>query len=154
MMSLQDKINSLIEEEVESLGYEAVKIMLRLSSRKKFIRVYIDRPEGSVTLDDCVGVSRALGFVLDDAEGLGANYKLEVSSPGINRPLAKPEHFRRFTGEKAKVVFLDEGGSKKSLTGYILETGDEEMVLSLNNADVRIRFENILEANLSGRKTV
>ncbi len=154
VMSLEDKVNRLIEEEVESLGYEAVKVLLRLESRRKLIRVYIDRFDRGVTLDDCVEVSRALGFVLDDVERLGAGYKLEVSSPGINRPLVKPDHFRRFTGERAKVIFLDEGGSKKSLSGDILETDDEKLTLSLNNRDVIIRFDRVLEANLIGRKTV
>ncbi|MBD3179720.1 MAG: ribosome maturation factor [Candidatus Latescibacteria bacterium] len=153
-MALNDKINGLIKEEVESLGYEMVKTMLRLESRRKFIRVYIDRPDGGVTLDDCVEVTRALGFVLEDLERLSGGYKLEVSSPGFNRPLVKPEHFRRFAGERAKVVFLDEGGSKKSLTGNIREAGDRDITLGLNRGDVRIRFDQILEANLSGAKKV
>lgn len=154
VMSFEDKVNRLIEDEVESLGYEAVKILLRLESRRKLIRVYIDSADRGVTLDDCVEVSRALGFVLDDVDRVGAGYKLEVSSPGINRPLVKPQHFRRFAGEKAKVVFLDEGGSKKSLTGDILETDEEKLTLSLSSRDVIIRFDRVLEANLIGRRKV
>lgn len=154
VMSFEDKVNRLIENEVESLGYEAVKILLRLESRRKLIRVYIDREDRGVTLDDCVEVSRALGFVLDDVERLGGGYKLEVSSPGINRPLVKPQHFRRFAGERAKVVFLDEGDSKKSLTGNILETDEEKLTLSLSSRDVIIRFDRVLEANLIGRRKV
>ncbi len=125
MKSTED-IRSLLEREVEILGYELIRLDLFSRGRKKVLRLFIDGPGEGITIDDCVKVTRSLGLVLDDREIMQGPYDLEVSSPGIDRPLVKPAHFSRFIGHDARVEYMD-GGSKTTVIGKIEKADEESM---------------------------
>jgi len=114
---LPAELHERIEAEVAGLGFECVEITFGVESGRRILRITLDA-EGGIGLDACARVSRSLAPVLDAYGELPAYY-LEVSSPGINRPLTKPEHFRRFRGEVVKVRLLDDLDGGRSLTGVI-----------------------------------
>ncbi|MDX1494735.1 MAG: ribosome maturation factor RimP, partial [Longimicrobiales bacterium] len=97
-----------MERRIEELGYELVEIRWGGSGKRPMLKVRIDRPDSvrgeGVTVDECAEVSRALEPWLDEHEGLSERYVLEVSSPGVNRPLVRARDFQRFRGEHVAVM--------------------------------------------------
>ena len=131
------EIEHELESRVEELGYELVEIRWGGSGRRPMLKLRIDKqdsaPGSGVTVDECAVVSRALESWLDEHEGLSEQYVLEVSSPGVDRPLVRPRDFERFRGErvavKGKEVLL---GRSTRLEGELMglegEGTDEEQV--------------------------
>lgn len=133
-------ITEEIETELESLGFELVEIEWAGSKARPIIRVRIDRPDSKpgqgVTLEDCAGASRALEPGLDARPDLPDRYVLEVSSPGVDRPLVRPRDYRRFAGEtvavKGERALADRA---RRLEGELLDLVDDE------NGDHRVRMK-------------
>lgn len=151
-MNLGSQLEEIIKDELELLGFELVKLEGSLTGKRKVIRLYIDHPERGVTVDDCVQVTRTLGLILDGEDLIKVPYNLEVSSPGINRPLSKPEHFRRFAGKTVKIVLLEDGERQKTKIGEIIGAEEDAVTLSVEGEEERIPFERISKANLHGEK--
>ncbi len=105
------------------------------------LRIYVDHPDG-VNLEICRKVTTGLNELLID-------HTLEVSSPGPERPLTKPEHFRRFEGRRAKVETEDAIEDRRKFTGTILEASDEDLKLGYDNAVVDIPYGNIKRSHLA-----
>jgi ribosome maturation factor RimP len=106
------------------------------------LRIFLDRP-GGVDLALCEAVTRELRELLE-------SYSLEVSSPGIDRPLTKPEHFRRFLGRKVKVKTRKAIDGQRNFTGTLAEADDESVMVASERNAVRIPFEWIARSNLIG----
>ena len=85
------------------MGYELADLELKLGARDGIVRVFIDRHPEGIDLEDCEAVSRQVSSVLDVEDPIPGHYTLEVSSPGLDRKLTKPDHFQRFMGEEVKV---------------------------------------------------
>ncbi len=151
-MNLGSQLEEIIKDELELLGFELVKLEGSLTGKRKVIRLYIDHPERGVTVDDCVQVTRTLGLILDGEDLIKVPYNLEVSSPGMNRPLSKPEHFRRFAGKTVKIVLLEDGERQKTKIGEIIGAEEDAVTLSVEGEEERIPFERISKANLHGEK--
>jgi ribosome maturation factor RimP len=145
-----EKLAQAVESEVKLLGYELLKLDLISRGRRKVLRLFIDSPGGSVTVEDCVKVSKAIGFVIDGEELVQGSYNLEVSSPGIDRPLVKPEHFERFKGHGARVEFSTDGGGRKTIIGKIKIVDGSAVVISSDEGEASILFDRIVKANLHG----
>jgi ribosome maturation factor RimP len=116
-----DQIDDLVVPVLAGQGFELV--LAEYVSGQRLLRLFVDK-EGGVTLDDCAQVSRLVGDLMD-AEGLSdaieGRYRLEVSSPGLDRPLVKPEHFQRFIGSKAKLTTKVPQYGRRRFEGEILE---------------------------------
>ncbi len=113
-----------------------------------YLRVYLDRPEG-VTIDHCEAVSRALSDKLDEVDPIEGSYILEVSSPGADRVLRKPEHFARFLGEKVEVRLYRPRDGAKSLVGELVEREDGGAVtLRAAGGPVTIPGEDIAQVRV------
>ncbi len=121
-------LTQLIGPIVEGMGYELWGCEYLPRRRKGLLRVYIERREG-VTLDDCGRVSHQLSGVLDVEDPIGTPYILEVSSPGLDRLLLKPDHFRRFAGEqvKIKLKWLIEG--RRNFAARLLGIKDDQVLI-------------------------
>lgn len=148
-----------LESRVEELGLELVEIQWAGSRSRPIIRVRVDRPdavpgEGGVSVDECATVSRSLEPWLDEHEDVPQRYVLEVSSPGVDRPLRKDRDFRRFAGERVAIRGHDVlAGRARRLEGELLgleeENGDRVVRLRLPDGDeVRIPHGEIAGANL------
>jgi ribosome maturation factor RimP len=131
-----------MERRIGEMGFELVALEQAGSRARPVLRVYVDRPdsrpgEPAVSIEDCTRVSRALEPWLDAREGLSDRYLLEVSSPGVERPLVRPRDWRRFAGEPVSVRGrVPLAGRGKKLEGELLGLGGEE-----GAERVRLRLE-------------
>jgi len=136
------------------MGYELILTEWTTDRGHPVIRLYIDRPEkeDTVTISDCTQVSREVGSVLDIEDPLpGKRYRLEVSSPGLDRPLVKPEHFRRYRGHEARVrLRKDVAKKRKRYRGLIKEVSEESLQIEVDGQLHCIELGHIDKANLVG----
>jgi len=149
-MIQDERLSSVVEKEVGLLGYELVRLDLISRGRRSVLRLFIDRQDGSISVADCVKVTKAVGFVLEGEDMIQGPYNLEVSSPGINRPLVRPAHFERFTGHGARVEYTAGAGEKKTVIGEIAGVSEESVAIAAGGEETRIRFDRIIKANLHG----
>lgn len=127
MQSVDSSLTRLVRRVVEPMGYELVGVEYFQRGGGATLRVYIDHAEG-IDLDDCTAVSHQLSGVLDVEDPLPGQYDLEVSSPGLDRPLVFPEHFQRFAGERVKIRLAEKVEGRRNLEGVLLGMGENEMV--------------------------
>jgi ribosome maturation factor RimP len=132
---------------LEELGLELVEVQYRREQHGWILRLIIDKPEG-VTLDDCASVSREISQLLDIEDVIYQAYNLEVTSPGLDRPLKSLAEFERFVGRKAKVKTTEAIGGKQVFIGTIKRTAGESIVLQLNDEEVTILFSQVAKARL------
>jgi ribosome maturation factor RimP len=146
--SLDARISGLAEEIASSVGMEVVLVEVKGDGSHTIVRVYIDQP-GGVTLDDCERFSKRLSVSLDVEDWIPSHYTLEVSSPGVNRPLVKESDFKRFTGQNAKVRTRLPVEGQRNFKGKI--TGVAQGRLELEVApgkQIGIALADIEKANL------
>jgi ribosome maturation factor RimP len=144
---LQERVQALLEPLVENLGYELVCLELHGSGQNSLLRLYIDAPQG-IGLADCERVSREVSASLDVADPISGNYRLEVSSPGLDRPLAKPEHYRRFIGRQAKVQMRIPVDGRRRFAGRLLGLEQDEIVIEIDGSHYRLPLEQVDKARL------
>ncbi len=136
---------AVIDREVE--GVELVALDNAGSARRKIIRLYVDHPAG-VTHDLCAQVSAAVGQALDELDAIDTTYVLEVSSPGLDRPLRRRSHFVSQIGKKVYVKTRTPVEGSKVWQGILLEVGTEEIVVTEAGREGRIPFGDITSAHL------
>ncbi len=141
------RLLEMIEPLVESRGYELVK--LDYAARKHgLLHLIIDHEKG-ITVDDCAVISRAVSELLDNRDPIAHAFTLEVSSPGLERPLTKKEHFARYAGENAKIRTIDEvDGFDKFAGTLVAAEGDFVTLRGVDGKVVNIPFDLIKKANL------
>lgn len=142
-----DKVTRLAEEVAGENNVELVDIELLGSGRKTILRVTIDR-EGGIGIDDCRTVSRELESLLDVEDPIVSRYTLEVSSPGIDRPLKKIEDFIRFAGKKVRIVTKDTIDNQTFFIGFIKDVKENDIYIELEKKTVTIPFETVKKATL------
>ena len=148
MASLQNRLEELLEPLVESLGYELVLLEYNAHKGSALLRLFIDAP-GGVTLGDCEKVSREVEGRLDVEDPIPQNYRLEVSSPGLDRPLVKPGHFERFAGAVARVQLIAPHAGRRKFQGVLRGLRSENVVLETTDAGtVELPLGNIERARL------
>ncbi len=131
-----------------SEGLELVHIEFQREQAGRTLRLFLDKP-GGVTLDDCVNISRQLSDLLDvSLDEETPPYNLEVSSPGVPRPLGKISDFERFKGRRVKIRTAHPIDGQKNFTGTIEELDDSNIQLKGQNRLIRIAFADIVKARL------
>jgi len=140
-------IHALLEEAVDSYGYELVHLELVGREKNRVLRLYIDAP-GGVNLDDCVFVSQQVSRLLDVEDPIPGQYTLEVSSPGIDRPLAKFEHFENALGQRIDVSTLTKCNGRKNFLGLLRTVEDNSIVMDVDGQSYAIELNNIRRAHL------
>jgi len=142
-----EKVKVLAEPLCNAEGMELVFIEYQAEPGGKILRIYIDQP-GGVTLDDCVNISRQLSDLLDVSLESDEPYKLEVSSPGTNRPLGKRDDFVRFKGHAIKIQTSQPIDGQKKFKGTLLGAEDDIVTIMANEKSVAIHFDTITKARL------
>lgn len=138
----------LIEPELAALHYEVVEIEYVRQGSSPVLRVFVDKEGGGISLDDCTRVSQVLGPVLDDSEFLASQYVLEVSSPGFDRPIRKPEHFRRYAGEKIRLHTHIPIEGRSRFKGVLAGVEGDLITMAVDGKEIAIHLENIKRAHL------
>ncbi|MFK5925400.1 MAG: ribosome maturation factor RimP [Desulfuromusa sp.] len=155
MAQLTDQIEKIIQPLLEDLGCELVDIEYQREQRGWVLRFFLDK-DGGINLDDCAKASREISSLLDVENVMNTAYNLEVSSPGIERPLKKARDFKRFSGKLAKIKTLDaidpdaSGKNRKTFVGTLSGFEEDDVLLSLKQdaAAIRISLQQIDKANL------
>jgi len=138
-------MSSAIQKDIEARLAESepdVEVLLAEVVGSRLVRLFIDHPNG-VTLELCERVTKQLPEVRE-------KFALEVSSPGAQRPLTKPEHFRRFVGRRARVRTRGDHDGQRSFTGELLDAGDDVVTVAAETGVVSIPYADIHRSNLLG----
>ncbi len=142
------KVEELVEPIIRTLGLELVEVQFRRERPGWVLRLLIDK-EGGVNLEDCVQVSEVVGDILDAEDPIPHAYNLEVSSPGLERPLVKEKDYRRFAGRKARITTRQPLAGRRNFTGIILGIEDGLISLRLSEGQqVEIPFSLVEKAHL------
>ncbi len=145
----QAEITAMITPAVEALGYTCWGCEYIPQGRYSLLRVYIDSPNG-INLDDCAKVSKQINAVLDVEDAIHGQYNLEVSSPGVERPLFSPEQYQQFIGKDVCVRLARKVAGRRKVVGQLQQVTDEQVVVQVDDAPVAIPFQAIEKANLKG----
>lgn len=145
---IQNDIEQLIRPTVESMGYELWGCEYLAQGKHSLLRVYIDKPEG-VGVDDCQTISHQISALLDVDDPIPGQYCLEVSSPGVPRPLFHKEHYQRYVGLSVQIKLFRPIIGMRKCEGVIVSADDKALVLMLNHGQQDFLFSNIVKANLT-----
>ena len=153
---IAEQVRRVVEPVLEADGYELVEVEWQREGGSWVLRLYVDKP-GGVTIDDCQAASRTVEPILDVEEVIEPSYALEVSSPGVNRPLRKPADFERFAGQKVHVKTYGPvetapaapgAGPRKNWTGTLRGFREGMVEVEVDGTLHRIPHEKIAKANL------
>lgn len=146
-MDWHSKLQAIVEPAVVALGYELLGLEYQRYGRSSLLRLYIDSPAG-IGIDDCEKVSRQVSAVLDVEDPIDSEYRLEVSSPGLDRPLFKPEHYQVQIGRLLKLKLHLPLNGRRNFKGRLVSTSAQGLELELDGQHFRIAFSSIDKANL------
>ena len=142
-----DSVAHLADPLCVAEGMELVHVEYQREPGGLTLRLYLDKP-GGVTLDDCVDISRQLEDILDVNAQDAPPYRLEVSSPGLDRPVGKLDDFMRFKGHRARIRLATAVNGRKNFTGLLAGVVDEMIQLQLDNETVSLNYKDITRARL------
>ena len=132
---------------LEEMGLELVEVQYRREQSGWVMRLIIDKQDG-ISLEDCAAVSREISQLLDIEDFVDQAYNLEVSSPGLNRPLKSMADFERFTGRKAKIKTIEPIAGEHVFIGRIKKTEGETIILEIGRKEVTMPFSQVARARL------
>jgi ribosome maturation factor RimP len=141
--STRDRLLQLLEPVVAGEGADLEDVTVSPAGKRRLLRVVVDK-DGGVSLDDVAVLSQAVSATLDSADVINGPYVLEVTSPGVDRPLTAPRHWRRATSRLVKVVLADGG----EVTGRVIRSGDRGVILEVNGQERELAYPEV------GRATV
>ena len=145
---LQDEIEQLFRPTIEDMGYELWGCEYLAQGKHSLLRVYIDKAEG-IGVTDCEQVSRQVSALLDVDDPIPGNYSLEVSSPGIPRPLFNSAHYQRYIGQDVHIKLYKPVVGKRKHSGTIVSADEGTLVLDVDGTQQDFLFSNIVKANLT-----
>lgn len=148
MAATEDTLYALIDPLLTGMGYELVGIEYGGPAGKRLLRIYIDSPDG-ITLDDCETCSRQISAVLDVEDPIPGEYTLEISSPGLDRPIFKAPDFDRFAGEQIKIRLSAPWEGRRRFKGVLTGLGEEGVrIVEAQGGEVEIPLDLIEKARL------
>lgn len=148
-MQNRHPLQDLLEPVIDGLGFDLVRI-LTIGQANPTLQIMIERKDRKdIVVEDCARASRAISEVLDEKDPIKDRYSLEVSSPGLDRPLVTLEHFQRFAGYEAKLETSVEVEKRKRFKGKILSVDDKNDIhFEMDGAEYVIPYENVAKAKL------
>jgi ribosome maturation factor RimP len=147
-MELADRISEMVRLTVEDLGYSLVRVQV-LGQQRPRVQVMAERIDGRpMTVDDCVCLSRSISAVLDVEDPISTTYTLEVSSPGIDRPLVRLADYDRFAGFEARIELARPVGGRRRFRGRLLGTAGETIRLNADGEEFEVHYMDIQRAKL------
>lgn len=148
ILTAMSHLETLLEPVVEAAGYRLVRLRL-MGGKTKTLQIMAERPDGTMHVDDCAGLSRALSEFLDAEDPIEGEYNLEVSSPGIDRPLTRITDYARWAGHEARLELLaPDAGGRKRFKGLLLGLEGNDVVIEAEGERKVFPFRSIAEAKL------
>ncbi len=141
------RIADIIAPTVADMGFELVRVRL-MSGRVPMLQIMAERPDGGMEVEDCAQLSRRISAILDVEDPISGEYTLEVSSPGIDRPLTRPEDFNRWAGWTARLETDELVAGRKRFKGELRGVEDDEILIEIEEGIVGLKFEWLADAKL------
>lgn len=142
MSKIEEKVESLVKEKIENLGYELYDVEYAKEGKDYFLRIFIDKESG-IDLNDCECVNDAISDMLDDADYIKEQYFLEVSSPGVERILRKDWHLKDNIGNEVEINLFKPQESLKHYEGILKGFDNEKVQLQIDDKEINIERKNI-----------
>jgi len=149
---VERRVWALLEPVVAVDGYELVEVEYVFEEGRPIVRIYIDKADGGISLDDTTAVTHLVDPVLDVEDPIEHAYTLEVSSPGLDRPLRKPEHFSRFAGEQVRIKTekkLEGAGNRRNFIGILKGYHDGTVTVDVDGTLFDVPHEAIVRAHVA-----
>lgn len=150
MAGIDTRLTELVQPVAQELGFDLWGIEYLSHSKQKLVRIYIDSDQG-IGVDDCASVSRQVGSVFDVEEPIAGEYSLEVSSPGMDRPLFKLEQYARYVGEHITVRLRTPYEGRRKFAGQLNSVEGEDVVVAVDDHEYLLPFDMIDKANITPR---
>lgn len=146
--ALADRLAALIEPSLSAMGYDLVRVQID-GKRQRRVQIMAERSDGSgMGVEDCVRVSRAISALLDVEDPIEGTYALEVSSPGLDRPLVRPADYVRYAGHEAKIELKAPRDGRRRFTGTLKGLAGEAVAIEIDSETVEVPFSEIERAKL------
>jgi len=141
------RVHDLVETVITAMGYECVGVEYLPQGKHSLLRIYIDKPEG-ISVEDCEAVSRQVSGILDVEDPISGQYSLEVSSPGLDRPLFSLQHYENFIGNNVHIRLRNVLDGRRKLSGIITAVEDDVITISEHGDKTQVPFSMIDKGNL------
>jgi len=145
--AIDRRLAEIITPVIEDMGFELVRVRL-MGGKTQLLQIMADRPEGGIEVDECASISTAVSAVLDVEDPITDAYTLEVSSPGIDRPLTRLKDFEEFEGYEAKLETAEPIDGRKRFKGVLAGTEGEEVMLNVAEGTIGLQFDWLSDAKL------
>ncbi|MCB1351639.1 MAG: ribosome maturation factor RimP [Rhodobacteraceae bacterium] len=145
--AIDRRLAGIVTPTIEGLGFELVRLRL-MSGKKTTLQIMAERPEGGIEVEDCARISRAVSAVLDVEDPVAGEYNLEVSSPGIDRPLTRLKDFERYDGYEVKIETAELIDGRRRFKGMLEGVEDGEVLIAIQEGTIGLDFDLIADAKL------
>lgn len=145
--AIDRRMAEIIIPVIEDMGFELVRVRL-MGGKTAILQIMAERPTGGIEVDECADISNAVSAVLDVEDPITDPYTLEVSSPGIDRPLTRLKDFDEFEGYEAKIETAELIDGRKRFKGVLAGTEGDEVLINLEEGTVGLKFDWLVEAKL------
>lgn len=144
---IDQRLATIVQPTIESMGFELVRLRL-MGGKRATLQIMAERPDGTMEVEDCAELSRQLSVILDVEDPIAGEYTLEVSSPGIDRPLTRLTDFDRWEGYEAKLETTELIEGRKRFKGLLAGTEGNEVLLEIDEGTVGLEFDWLADAKL------
>ena len=145
--AIDRRMAEIITPVIEDLGYELVRVRL-MSGKTTILQIMADKPEGGIEVDDCAKISTAVGATLDVEDPIVDEYALEVSSPGIDRPLTRLKDFENFEGYEAKIETTELIDGRRRFKGQLAGIDGNDVLINVEEGTIGLQFDWLSDAKL------
>ena len=145
--AIDRRMAEIITPVIEDMGFELVRVRL-MSGKTTTLQIMADKPDGGIEVDDCADISQAVGAVLDVEDPILDEYTLEVSSPGIDRPLTRLKDFEMFEGYEAKIETSEMIDGRRRFKGELAGVEDDEVLINVAEGTIGLKFDWLSDAKL------
>jgi ribosome maturation factor RimP len=145
--AIDRRLAAIVAPVVEGMGFELVRLRL-MGGRRALLQIMAERPEGGIEIEECARISRAVSAALDVEDPISAEYTLEVSSPGIDRPLTRLKDFERYAGYEAKIETAEAVDGRRRFKGELAGVQDGEVLIEIPEGVIGLSFDLLADAKL------
>ena len=147
MANIEEKIENLVKQKIEDLGYELYDVQYVKEGQNYILRIFIEKPNGSIDLNDCEKVNDSINDILDSANYIKEQYFLEVSSTGVEKTLRKDKHLRDNIGEEVQISLFKPidilEKKQKEITGVLKDFNEDNIIIQMDKEEISINGKDI-----------